>query len=128
NYVILPLSTIERDNKLVRRVSGRFSTRGHVYVLKSSGKVSIDFLYYLLRVTDMRPALQGSVTQQISKQSLGSIWVGLPDGEETNIAESLNDRISADSLQHESLLLRLKILEQRPVGHIHRVFEQNKRA
>ena len=100
-----------------------FSASKEVYVLKPHAEISIDFLLYTLWVTDFTEKLKMGDSGR-RRIDLSSIKITLPSLDKQNeIIGYINEQLDVINSRQKKLETRIKILDSRKIGEIHRAFQ-----
>lgn len=126
SFLIIPKIMNGRTNSAIRRIDGKFSVKGEWHILKARDGYSLDFIFYTLRVTDLRPYIEsGSTIPRLNKRQLESIRIVVPSYEQQiKIANYINQQMLSLDTWRTKLEKQLRILDERPVGIIQRAFTE----
>jgi type I restriction enzyme M protein len=129
DYVVLRnrfINSSHNNEDIVQWASGKFVVDGR-YLLSAREGVSIEFIYYLLLVTDFAPFIQGTTQTRINKGDLETLELVMPCDANGNfdyvtqesIAEIIRTEINQAHTTINSLQKRLRIVEARPMNIIY---------
>lgn len=97
----------EDDKPILQYVKGKFWVNNHTHVLQGKGAFSTEFVYLLLKNTNIRHIVTGAVQAKINQRNMNNLSVIIPNRDILNTFQGIVKPIFAHILEGEQQALIL---------------------
>lgn len=91
----------DEEKPVLQYVTGKFWVNNHTHVLQGKGVFSTEFIYLLLKNTNIKHIVTGAVQPKINQGNMNSLPVTIPDIETLNAFQNIIKPIFAHILENE---------------------------